>query len=425
MALESRDMDTWENTVQGLPYALYMYYIDDSMFGSDRTSILGNCPAIQSVQYTPFIEPGDINGYNIPYDVARFGKPDSIRPQLSSPPQVIRISELQQKVRLIGQFNLYDIDGLTLGGKRNWKNESRLYNWPYSFALLTDYLNPPMTIKYHLCPRRNIQNVKVRQSISDRCSYGIFLEGYKKDNQGTMESIVSGDAHELPSTSSAYSQWFASSKNQTRFGMQQALDQSFLRQAQGTESNQMQMFSTAIGGLMSGIGSLASGNLFGVGQSIAGMTTGAMGTMMQQKHLGQSAKLDRQGIIGSNLAMKNDLRSTPNTLLSQGSDVMYGLLNGGKKVDVIRYMINDEFARRLGDYFAMYGYKMNRIMRINRRDRKYYNYIKTVGVNIKSQGVPKQYVEELREIYNSGVTIWHIDREGVQVGDYSMDNVEM
>ncbi len=424
-SIVAKDMDTWVNMVNQLPYGLYMYYIDDSMFGTDRISILGNCPAIQTVQYTPFIEPAEISGYNIPYDVVRFGKPDSIRPQLDSTPQVIRINEIIDYDKQIGTFPLYDVRGLTLGGERNWRNESRLYNYPYSFAVLSDYLNPPMTVKYHLCERATPQIVKVKQSLSDRCSYGIYIKGYKGDKYGSMEAIVSSDAHELPSTSSAYSQWFATSKNQTRFGMQQALDQSFLRQAQGSETNQMQFLNSAVNGVMGTVGSLLTGNVLAGAGSLSNTLMSGTQYNMNQRHLTQSSQLDRQGIIGSNLAMKKDLKSTPNTLLSQGSDVMYGLLNGGKKVDLIRYMVTEEYAQRIGDYFAMYGYKQNKIMKINKRNRHYYNYIKTVGINLNTWGIPKEHVEELKSIYDSGVTIWHVDRENVIVGDYSKDNVEI
>lgn len=425
----AKDMDTWESMLDGIPYPLYLYYIDDSMFNTDMTSILGNCPSIQSVQYTPFLEPGFMTAWGIPYDVQRFGKPDSTRPMLDGIPQVFRIINYEGTIRQIGTFPTYDIKGLTIGGKRNWRNESRLYNFPYSFALLTDYLNPPMTVKYHLCRRVDNQKVKVKQTLSDRCSYGIYIEDYKNDTSGKMESVVSGDAHELPCTSSAYSQWFASNKNQTRFGVQQGVQESFLQQRQGTQATQLQMFNNQVGGLMSAISGLAMGGLVGGALGGAsGLVNVGLGNMqgnMQMNHLAQTGALQRQGIIGANMAMQKDLKSTPNTLVSMGSDVMYGLKNGEKRVDLIRYMITEEFARRIGDYFAMYGYKQNRLMGIDKRNRKYYNYIKTIGINFQTFGIPKEHVETLKNIYNNGVTIWHVDRDGVIVGDYSNDNVEV
>ena len=132
-----------------------------------------------------------------------------------------------------------------------------------------------------------------------------------------------------------------------------------------------------------------------------------------------------QNSINMAMAQANDMKSTPNTMISMGSDVYYGLDKGNKKVNLYRFGLTDEYYQKLGDYFAMFGYKQNKVMTINRRNRHYYNYIKTIGVNIKSSGVPRNHLEEIKSIYNNGVTIWHVDRNGVEVGDYSMDNYEV
>ena len=73
----------------------------------------------------------------------------------------------------------------------------------------------------------------------------------------------------------------------------------------------------------------------------------------------------------------------------------------------------------------MYGYKQNRVMTINTQDRYYYNYIKTVGINIEATNIPRNHLEEIKSIFDNGVTIWHTFREGVIVGDISKDNKEV
>lgn len=427
---EPLDMDYWNSTQYGLPYPIYLYYLDDARFTDENIAVLGNCSGILSVQYTPFIEPFDLKLYRIPYDVSRFGSLDKIRPDLAFIPDVFRIRNQQNIIKQLGTFQLYDIKGLTIGGERNWRNESRLYNYPFSFAMLTDYLNPPIQVKYHLCRRVDTQKVMVKQTLSDRCSYGLYIDDYKNDVKGKMESMVSGDAHELPCTSSAYSQWYASSKNQTRFGVQQSLKESFLQQTQATQTSQMGMLNSAVGGLMNTLGGFAMGGVMGGLMSGTGnMINTGMSVMqgkMMQNQVAQTGALQRQGIIGSNLALQKDLQSTPNTLISMGSDVVYGIVNGEKRVDLIRFMLTEEYAKRIGDYFAMYGYKQNKLMNI--RDiintRYYYNYIKTLSVNINSAKMPKQHLEEFKSIFNNGVTVWHYYNENVMVGDYSKDNYE-
>ena len=73
----------------------------------------------------------------------------------------------------------------------------------------------------------------------------------------------------------------------------------------------------------------------------------------------------------------------------------------------------------------MFGYKQNKILKPDIRNRYYFNYIKTVGANLKSINIPRDHFEKLKGIFDNGVTIWHIDREGVEVGNISKDNYEI
>ena len=80
---------------------------------------------------------------------------------------------------------------------------------------------------------------------------------------------------------------------------------------------------------------------------------------------------------------------------------------------------------RIGWFFHLYGYKQNRVLLPDVRNRYFYNYIKTENVNLSSSGIPKEHLLKLRMIYDNGVTIWHADRSGVKLGDFSNDNYEI
>lgn len=402
--------DTWASENYTLPCALYFYYLNENLpeWNTEKSGgILGNCPAIQSVQFVPFLEPRDMIINSVEYDTERFGSIEGIRPGLSTTPLVYRIKSLVNNVKPVGEFKCYSPQK-SIGVEKSWRNESRLYNYPYMFGMLTDNLNPPIEIKYHLC-YSNTNLVKVRSTISDRCSYGLFIDGYKGDRHGKMESMVSGDAHELPCSSSAYNQWFASNKNQVS---QNVLNQS---------ANVFLQNSTLQKQLMPSLISQATLNPASMIQAAANMYNTYLDNQLSQN----LNKQNIQNTIAMNMAQTNDLKSTPHTMLSMGSDVYYGLDKGDKKVHLYRFGLTDEFYQKLGDYFAMFGYKQNKVMNINKRNRYYYNYIKTIGVNIESSGVPRHYLEELKSIYDNGVTIWHIDRNGVVVGNYSKDNYEV
>lgn len=404
--------DIWNCYNYGLPSALYYYFLNEKItgFNVDDMDILGNCPSIQSIQLVPFITADDLTLYKVPYDTERFGDIDKSRPGLSSKPNVYRISNDVYSIKKIGTFKCYK-PIKNIGGVKDWRNESRLYNYPFSFAMVTDHLNPPMEIKYHLC-KNNSVDVMVKSTISDRCSYGLFVDSYKGDINGKMESMVSGDAHELPCSSSAYSQWFASNKNQTAQDIKNTIDNSFLTKETNAKMRLPNMIGTLSGTQLNPLSIIGSGaNLWG--QNI------------QYNQANKRADLDIQQSIQGKIAQANDLKSTPNTMLSMGSDVYFGLVNGNKKVMLYRFGIDKEYYQKIGDYFAMFGYKQNKILTPNLRNRYYYNYIKTVGCNIKGENIPREHLDELKGIFDNGVTIWHYEREGVTVGDYSMDNYEV
>lgn len=405
----AKDRDTWGNENYGLPCGLYFYFLNEHLPGWETEksgTIVGNCPGVQSVQYTPFIDIDDLTMFHVPYDTQRFGSIDDLRPGLTDVPNVFRIMSIDKNIKTLGTFKCYS-PVKNIGGKKHWRNESRLYNYPYAFAMLTDNLNTPIEIKYHLC-KNNVNEVKVRNTISDRCSYGLFIEGYKGDSGGKMESMVSSDAHELPCSSSAYTQWVASSKNQVTQNVLNNNANVFIQNS----SLQKQLLPNLISQ-----GTFSPSNLI---QSLGGMYSTGLQNKMQQDLNTQST----QNLIASAMAQSKDMNSIPNTMISMGSNVYYGLDKGEKKVNLYRFGLTDEYYQKLGDYFAMYGYKQNKVMEINLRSRYYYNYIKTVGANITGT-LPRNILEQIQVIFDNGVTIWHIDNEGVKVLDYSNDNREV
>lgn len=441
------DMDSWKSNLYGLPYPIYFYWYSRSELGSDAendSSVMGNCPSILSIQYVPFLEKKDFEITTHHYDVNRFGKVRTDTPSLAFVPWVYRIQSIKDEGRIkdIGEFEIYKSSGKKVGkGQgRYWKNESRLLNYPYSFALLTDNLNPPLTIKYHLCKGENNKSkVKVRNTLSDRCSYGLYIEGYKGDNSGSMEAMVSGDSHELPCSSSAYSQWYASSKNSTAAMVNAQVQQSFLTQAQSNAmtnlKNSQSMTNQHLGQMGSILGGVASLSLGGMAnglinagmQGVQGNQQRAMNNLNNQ-FANQQAGLTKQTAIQGALAQVKDLNSTPNTMVSMGSDLIYGYNKGGSQLSLYRYGVSTEYAVKLADYWALYGYKQNKIMNLEniKRNRYFYNHIKTIGCNLKSNGsIAKEHLETLKAIFDKGVTIWHVDRPDVNVGDYSLDNYEI
>ena len=80
--------------------------------------------------------------------------------------------------------------------------------------------------------------------------------------------------------------------------------------------------------------------------------------------------------------------------------------------------IRDEYAKIIDDYFTCYGYKVNSFEVPNIHTRRYWNYIKTIDVNIIGD-IPQEDLIKYKNIFNNGCTFWHDPNHFL---DYSQTN---
>lgn len=80
--------------------------------------------------------------------------------------------------------------------------------------------------------------------------------------------------------------------------------------------------------------------------------------------------------------------------------------------------IRDEYAKIIDDYFTCYGYKVNTFEVPNINTRTYWNYIKTIDVNLLGD-IPQEDLQKLKNIFNNGCTFWHDPEHFL---DYSLSN---
>ena len=83
-----------------------------------------------------------------------------------------------------------------------------------------------------------------------------------------------------------------------------------------------------------------------------------------------------------------------------------------------RKTIKAEYARRIDEFFTLYGYKTNRVKVPNLTGRPQWNYVKTIDVNLIG-GLPQTDMPKLKNIFDKGVTVWHNE---TNIGNYEMAN---
>ena len=415
-------VDTWESKINDLPYGLYLYLVDNDSTGSSVIGASGD--NVFSCFYAPYVRIEDLEYTRIPYDTVRFGKVTEVRPELTYEPMVNRIKAIKNGSRFFDvRPKVYDTP-LSLGGQRRWQNESKLHTYPYTYLTLFDGINEPFNIKPQYC-KGNKMDIGVKMSLDDKLTTSLFIQNYKGDTHGRFEGLVTGANLELPTTSSNYAN-FISRTRSTLLQNSKNIQENFIVNNAVAENNYETSKDTALlSGGVSGLGNILSGNLgglLGTGANLLGSAISANNTLANSRMINN---MNKNMALKSMVATVADAKTVPNTLISKGSDIMYGLRNMGKALKLFKFRQRDEYMEVIGDFFAMYGYAQNRLMEVNTKSRQYYNYIKTKEVNILTSSIPNVYLDKLKAIYNNGVTIWHVDNPDVIPLNYSKDNTEV
>lgn len=410
------------SNLNNIPVGYYYYAIPKDEV--DKATYLGFVDTIQNLTYNPFIELSDIsNVIDAPYEKTRFGEPRGGIP----------------KCYAIRSFD--DIDKSLFFMLNNFSNDDnediRLQGYPYKYYLLTDYVNPPLLIKPELIDSDTIE-IKVRTTpLSVQAKYNLYVKNYKGDRYGNLEGIVNSISYMLPVASSVYSQFMATSQASYNQNIQnlmlendKTLNQSTamanLSYRQNTESNIL----NTVTNLATNTISALSGNVGAIGNAI----TGGIKGNLNQKHLSENRNMSN-GIASDNwllneyeiTANKNakmrDMLNTPLSIKSSGNDTLFNLKNGKQRIDLIEYELLPSAKNRLSNYFKRYGYKYNRYTQLRNcvYARPHYNYVKTHVANIPSETVPHNYLEEIKSIFNRGITLWHMDNN-TEIFDYEVDN---
>lgn len=415
-----------ESSIMGnIPVGLYYYCIPREKISS--ATYLGFVDSIQSLTYNPFVEVDDMSTIiECSFDSDKYGSPKG------GIPKCYRMSGFDTIDKQLYELNTFpdNDNGLPTF-------EPKLYTFPFRYFMITDYMNTPLVIKPELCENKTLKLRVKATNIATESKYNLYVNGYKGDYNGNLNGIVNNSPLMLPVLSSAYSQFLATSSASFNQGninamlendlsLKQGLATNSLNYRQNTANNYMQ-------GINSGLGAIAS--LFSL--NFGGVVNGAMGVVqsginqhfntlsnnLNNSQLKEQNKLSNFEVSSMANAKTTDLINTPNSIKTSGNDTLFNLVNSNRKIDIIEFGLDFRYKHRIYDYFVKYGYKVNKWEKINVNSRRYFNFIKTNTCNIVGDEIPHEYLEEIKDIFNRGVTIWHVDN-GANVGDYSVSQLK-
>ena len=382
---------------------LYYYLITDKKIkvaSSKNSVVIPPTESVVNVSYFPYLDgESRVLVYNVVFDADRFKLPDNV--ELGSQ-TLYRIGEFPFDDIKLGTFKRYNIPTAAkqARGSFDWRREGKLFQYPFTKLEINDHVSTPFEIKPHLFNNsNNAQAVHVKHAINNMGMYLLYSPGYKSDSSGLMEGVITSGLN-IPTTSSFYMDYMA--RNQASLSASRT--NAKIGMASGVITGALS--GGALGaklGSAAGPWGIAAGAVLGAG---AGLITGSSG-------------------YRSALSQEQDAENSPATMRNTGGDVLFNMQVADGNLYAYRLQYPEEVMERIGWFFHLYGYKQNRVLLPDVRNRYFYNYIKTENVNLSSSGIPKEHLLKLRMIYDNGVTIWHADRSGVKLGDFSNDNYEI
>ena len=411
---------------------LYFYYLNEGLMKdggeAKNTGIFNNNSGyIQNVSYNPFLEPDDLTLYKSNFDTTKHAD------ITNEPTSVYRIAKMSNVNKTIGSLYLHAYED----------EEPILDAYPYTYYMLYDGFNPPMVIKpQYLNDAKTIQ-LKVKTGVNQTSKYLLYCVGYKGDYEGNLEGIVNEHPMILPVGSTAYAQFLATSNasfnaNQRLGLMENEINYSQNKSAVSLDNliNDRNHMVSQIGNGISAIKNVVS---FATGNKLGGIVglvdTGynaysdyvnyqnrQMANDLQSANIQQNYEFSEYAQETRAMATITDLKKTPRAMQSTGNDMLFNMQKADKKIMLYKYTITDKNKERLRMYYKKYGYLVNNyINNPNLHTRRYYNFIKMGKCELKGDNVPKICLEEIKGIFESGITFWHVDN-GVEMCDYSVDN---
>ena len=176
-------------------------------------------------------------------------------------------------------------------------------------------------------------------------------------------------------------------------------------------------------GVFSGVGKALSGAGFGFLGAAASATGNALATgkdaasdAFKSSPLATLSSTDWSEVIGDGIkaVVNHYLQPSGNVTTSSGNA---SKIIGNDHISYYPMQIRAEYARKIDDYFSMFGYKIGEIGTPQIRNRSAWDFVKTRNCTI-SGNIDLDYLVILRSIFDRGVTIWHTN----DIGNYGLAN---
>lgn len=281
-----------------------------------------------------------------------------------------------------------DFESITIDGCPDNLNgykprNKKLFCYPYSFLYVTNNNGGTAVYRYERFRGsdgaiKNTLNFLIHGTLGDSTAH-LFPGYYNGVALNYHEGLTLGGFPTCAWDSDTYKLWLAQNQNQHTL-------------AQTTAGLKI------VGGVSAGIAGLLTGNVAVAGAG-AGVALNGVSQIMEME------------------AQRADMEITPPQ--ARGAHSASVNVSYGKQLFTFqRKSISYEFARKIDDFFTMYGYRLGRCEVPRYDHRKSHCYVKTVDCKISGSFCTEDSAK-IESIFDKGVTFW---RNPDGLGDYSRDN---
>ena len=301
---------------------------------------------------------------------------------------LLQISEINADTENIDIHSFNKIDFIpsvlrfNINDNADIEKETKLHTFPFEFLQLSNYQTNPLKLKIENLP--DTCNVKFRQSLDIVPKSKIWVENYNNEPDGKENSIINSTLEEVTLWNDAYQNYMSQHRASATTGV--ALN-----------------VATGVGMLALGIATGGVGLLAGIGTAV-----------------GIGSK------IANEVMQREDLKQAPDNVQKLGNNLTFDIIDDNIKYVKRHFRIKEQFRNSIFRYLSNYGYKSNTFEIPDVRSRYYFNYIKTIGVNLVGN-ISNNSIQKLKDIFDNGVTIWHYRNEETFKGlfNYELENLEM
>ena len=382
------------------------YYVVDRTVSEVDLSYIGFVDTIQNITFNPFLNADDFSVIKADFNTDRYGQPKE------GLPSVYRIKSQYNTEIPIKQFYITPHTDL------DYNDEPILNVYPFCYYTLTDGFGNIKMIQPQFLPLDEYNgkaqyhiDLRVKTNINHDSKYLLYLRGYKSDVNGFNEGFINKTPLVAPNKSSAYSRFWSTSSSSFTTNYEINKLENELNYEQTSRNNM-------VNGVTNGINSLLTLNLGGTISNTANMIN-------NQVNANQNYELSEYAIEQSYIAKIADYVKTPSTVKTLGNNMTFERMIYDNGMTLTRYQQTDTNRKKAKQYFKRYGYPYNQYTKNPCiRTRKAFNYIKFTNCNIHGANIPQIHLVELKQIFENGITFWHLDRTA-DIKNYEQDNSEV